>query len=147
MYSSIINKEYKPIFKITMKKENWGKCEVMPFPQKISGYEIYANFNVKIRNYTLNKLWCLIENISDLQEFYLYNKLSPEAFSEGFFYPGYLNFLKLFMMYFSCCMIYTVASDWNGCLNNIFTLYHVLRIFNCTSCNFWINGHKFIMGY
>lgn len=68
-----------------MKKENWGKCEAMPFPQKNSYYEIYANFNVKIRNYTLNKLWCLIENINDLQEFYLYNKLCPEAFSEGFF--------------------------------------------------------------
>lgn len=85
VYPSIINKECKPIFKITMKKENWGKCEAMPFPQKNSYYEIYANFNVKIRNYTLNKLWCLIENISDLQEFYLYNKLCPEAFSEGFF--------------------------------------------------------------
>lgn len=56
VYPSIINKECKPIFKITMKKENWGKCEAMPFPQKNSYYEIYANFNVKIRNYTLNKL-------------------------------------------------------------------------------------------
>lgn len=56
VYPSIINEEYKTIFKITMKEKNWGNCEVMPFPQKISQYEIYANFNVKIRNYTLNKL-------------------------------------------------------------------------------------------
>lgn len=34
VYPSIINKECQTIFTIAMKEEIWGKCEVMPFPQK-----------------------------------------------------------------------------------------------------------------
>lgn len=56
VYLFIVFKEYETIFKITVNKKNWGTSEVMPFPKKISQYEIYANFNVKIRNYALNKL-------------------------------------------------------------------------------------------
>lgn len=54
------------------------------------------------------------------------------------FFPWIFEFLKAVYDVF----FITMASYWNGCLNNIFRLYHILRIFNCTSCNFWINGHK-----